>query len=62
MAPTLNHNQQPEGHRQTQQQGDVREESEARTVNSIVPESKIILYLMYLLPFRPYDYSISKTI
>jgi hypothetical protein len=42
MAPTLNHNQQPEGHRQTQQQGDVREESEARTVNSIVPESRHI--------------------
>jgi hypothetical protein len=37
MAPALTHNQQPEGHRQTQQQCDAREESEARTVNNIVP-------------------------
>jgi hypothetical protein len=39
MAPTLIHNQQPEGHRQAQQQHDTWEESEARTVNNIVPES-----------------------
>jgi hypothetical protein len=38
MAPTLVHNQQPEGHRQAQQQRDTREESEARTVNNTVPE------------------------
>ena len=42
LAPTLAHNQQPEGHRQAQQQRDTREESEARTVNNIVPESRHI--------------------
>jgi hypothetical protein len=42
MTPTLTHNQQPEGHRQEQQQCDAREESEAHTVNSIVPESRHI--------------------
>jgi hypothetical protein len=42
MAPTLIHNQQPEGHRQAQQQRDTRAESEARTVNNIVPESRHI--------------------
>jgi hypothetical protein len=42
LAPTLAHNQQPEGHRQAQQQRDIREESEARTVNTIVPESRHI--------------------
>jgi hypothetical protein len=42
MARTLNHNQQPEGHCQTQQQRDAGEESEARTVNSTVPESRHI--------------------
>jgi hypothetical protein len=41
-APTLVHNQQPEGHHQAQQQRDTREESEARTVNKIVPESRHI--------------------
>jgi hypothetical protein len=42
MAPTLPHNQQLEGHRQVQQQRDTREESEARIVNSTVPESRHI--------------------
>jgi hypothetical protein len=42
MAPTLSHNQQLEGHRQVQQQCDAREESEARTVNITVPESRHI--------------------
>jgi hypothetical protein len=42
MAPTLTHNQQVEGHRQAQQQHDAREESEYRTVNSTVPESRHI--------------------
>jgi hypothetical protein len=42
LAPALNHNQQPEGHRQIQQQRDLREESEARTVNNTVPESRHI--------------------
>ena len=42
IAPTLPHNQQPEGHRQAQQQRDTREESEARTVNNTVPESRHI--------------------
>jgi hypothetical protein len=40
--PPLIHNQQPEGRNHTQQQRDLREESEARTVNSTVPESKHI--------------------
>jgi hypothetical protein len=40
--PTLTRSQQPEGHHHTEQQHDFREESEARTVNSIVPESKHI--------------------
>jgi hypothetical protein len=38
----LAHNQQLEGHRQVQQQRATREESEARTINSIVPESRHI--------------------
>jgi hypothetical protein len=42
MAPSLTHNQQPERHHQTQQQRDMREESEARTVNSIVLELRHI--------------------
>jgi hypothetical protein len=42
LAPTLVHNQQPEAHRQVQQQRDTREESKASTVNSIVPESRHI--------------------
>jgi hypothetical protein len=42
MAPTLTHNQQPEGHRQAQQQCDTCEESEAHTVNNIVPKSRHI--------------------
>jgi hypothetical protein len=40
--PPLVHNQQTEGHNHTQQQRDLREESEARTVNNTVPESKQI--------------------
>jgi hypothetical protein len=42
LAPTLVHNQQPEGHHQAQQHRDTREESEARTVNNIVLESRHI--------------------
>jgi hypothetical protein len=42
MAPAPNHDQQPEGHPQPQQQRDLREQSEARTVNSNVPESRHI--------------------
>jgi hypothetical protein len=42
LAPVLVHSQQPEGHRHAQQQRDLREESEAHTVNNIVPESKHI--------------------
>jgi hypothetical protein len=42
MAPTLPHNQQPEGHHQAQQQRDTHEESEAPTVNSTVPELRHI--------------------
>jgi hypothetical protein len=40
MAPTSSHNQQPEGHRQIQQQHDAHEEFEARIVNNTVPESR----------------------
>jgi hypothetical protein len=42
LAPTLVHNQQLEVHHHAQQQRDTREESEARTVNSIVPKSRHI--------------------
>jgi hypothetical protein len=42
LAPTLVRSQQPEGHHHAQQQRDFREESEARTVNSTVTESKHI--------------------
>jgi hypothetical protein len=42
MAPALTHNQQPEGHRQTQQQRDVHEESEARTINSTLCHTRVL--------------------
>ena len=42
LAPTLAQSQQPEGHQHAQHQRDFREESEARIVNSTVPESKHI--------------------
>ena len=42
LAPTLVRSQQPEGHQHTQQQRNFLEESEARTINSTVPESKHI--------------------
>jgi hypothetical protein len=42
LTPAPSHNQQPEGHQQVQQQCDLREESEARTVNNTVPESRHI--------------------
>jgi hypothetical protein len=42
VPPTLVRGQQPEGHQHTQQQRDFWEESEARTLNSTVPESKHI--------------------
>jgi hypothetical protein len=42
LAPNSSHNQQSEGQRQIQQQCDAREESEARTVNSAVLESRHI--------------------
>jgi hypothetical protein len=40
--PALIHNQQLAGRSNTQQQRDIQEESEARTVNNTVPESKHI--------------------
>jgi hypothetical protein len=40
--PPTQRGQQPEGSQHTQQQRDFREESEARIVNSTVPESKHI--------------------
>jgi hypothetical protein len=42
LPPVLGHNQQPEGQRHAQQQRDLWEESEARTVNGTVRESKHI--------------------
>jgi hypothetical protein len=42
LQPAYSRGQQPEGSQQTHQQQDFREESEARTVNSTVPESKHI--------------------
>jgi hypothetical protein len=42
LARTLVYNQQLEGHRRAQQQHDTWEESEARTINSTVPESRHI--------------------
>jgi hypothetical protein len=42
LPPTLTRSQQLEGHQHAQQQCDFREESEARTVKSTVPESKHI--------------------
>jgi hypothetical protein len=42
LPTTHTHNQQPEGHRQAQQQRDLREESEAHTVNNTMPESRHI--------------------
>jgi hypothetical protein len=41
-VPVLVHNQQLEGHCKAQQQCDLREESEARTIISTVPESRHI--------------------
>jgi hypothetical protein len=42
LQPAYSRGQQPEVSQQTHQQRDFMEESEARTVNSIVPESKHI--------------------
>jgi hypothetical protein len=42
LQPTYSRSQQPEGRQHSQQQREFREESEARTVNSTVPESKHI--------------------
>jgi hypothetical protein len=42
LQPTYSRSQQPEGRQHSQQQRDFREESEARTVNSTIPESKHI--------------------
>jgi hypothetical protein len=42
LQPTYSRSHQPEGRQHSQQQRDFREESEARTVNSTVPESKHI--------------------
>jgi hypothetical protein len=42
LQPAYTQSQQPEGRQHSQQQRDFREEFEARTINSIVPESKHI--------------------
>jgi hypothetical protein len=43
--------QQPKGHQHAQQQRDFQEESEARTVKIIVPESKHIFIFSAILFF-----------
>jgi hypothetical protein len=42
LQPTYSRSQQPEGRQHSQQQREFKEESEARTIKSIVPESKHI--------------------
>jgi hypothetical protein len=42
LQPTYSRSQQQEGRQNSQQQRELREDSEARTVNSTVPESKHI--------------------
>jgi hypothetical protein len=42
LPPTHTRSQQPEGHQHAQQQHDFRKESEARSVNSTMPESNHI--------------------
>jgi hypothetical protein len=42
LQPTYSRSQQPEGRQHSQQQRDFREESEARTINITIPESKHI--------------------
>jgi hypothetical protein len=42
LQPTYSQSQQPEGRQHSQQQRDFTQESEARTVNSTIPESKNI--------------------
>jgi hypothetical protein len=66
LAPTLVRSQQPEGHQHAQQQRDFWEESEARTINSTVPESKHIYYRISYpdtsLFFLPFYFLVRKTI
>jgi hypothetical protein len=47
LQPTYSRSQQPEGRQHSQQQREYKEESEARTVNSTVPESKHIYIERY---------------
>jgi hypothetical protein len=42
MVPAPSHDKQPEGHLWPQQQRDLRDQSEVRTVNSTVPEARHI--------------------
>jgi hypothetical protein len=49
LQPTYSRSQQPEGCQHSQQQCEFREESEARTVNSTVPESKHIYWTISCL-------------
>jgi hypothetical protein len=49
LQPTYSRSQQPEGRQHSQQQREFWEESEARTVNSIVPESKHIYWAISYL-------------
>jgi hypothetical protein len=56
--PPMQRGQQLEGSQHTHLQRDFREESEARTVNSTVPESKHIL-LTNILPRQQFLHSVS---
>jgi hypothetical protein len=49
LQPTYSRGQQPEGRQHSQQQREFREESEAHTVNSTVPESKHIYWAISCL-------------
>jgi hypothetical protein len=63
--PPLQQGQQPEGSQYTPHQRDFREQSEARTVNSTVPESKHIYWRISYLNsnlFHPVLFSVIKDI
>jgi hypothetical protein len=58
--PLTQRGQQPEGSQHNHLQRDFREESEARTVNSIVPESKHIYWQISYLNSSPLAFFISS--
>jgi hypothetical protein len=60
LAPPPNHNQQPEGHLRPQQQRDLWEQSEARTVNSVL--SKKRAPICYIFTHSVFIFLSKKTI